>query len=119
MSRRASRCINALGPSVKRPIQDGIETDVFCACCSGNGSGWAGAGSAGPLLCFDDPPSTRPSPSAPLPLHQIPSNRRGVWPSPVATKAGRWQALNPFRASIAPLPIWLFQFLPPPRLEHE
>ena len=39
--------------SAKRPIQDGIETDgwVVCACCSGNGSGWAGQGFAR----FDEP----------------------------------------------------------------
>ncbi len=65
----------------------------------------AGLGRA--LLCFDDPPS--PS--------KIPSKSPGCLA--VATKAGIWWALNPFRASIAPLPICLFQFLPPPRFEHE
>ncbi len=45
----ASVC-SSLGKSAmrigKRPIQDGIETDGVCACCSGNGSGWAGQGFA-------------------------------------------------------------------------
>ncbi len=54
--------------SAKRPIQDGIETVAgCCACCSGNGSGWAGLGRA--LLCFDDPAQ---------PLH----DHRGIWLSP-------------------------------------
>ena len=50
----ASVC-SSLGKSAmrigKRPIQDGIETDGVCACCSGNGSGWAGQGFAR----FDEP----------------------------------------------------------------